>query len=287
MPDDSFKEFVLDQLSALSELRAKAMFGAHGLYSGRTIFRDSGRGTVVLQNGCDIAGGLYGAWYGNVHLRDEGQNDDDGLSRSAAGRFGKCTGAGPWARRAIQLAEKKATSPKSLQGQESQTLDLTRGGGLMLFCCNQHVTFMKIQLCHPLSAVCVQLIVGPACLLQATPFNELHEPAPADQRRASRPASAPRRPWPMTSNSSMFCWPNTRAKRSTTSSQILFMKGNAVSAKCSTMRIKAMTISQAGPDGLPRHQVGRNKVDQVIAYNERRRRPKRSNARWSSAPKFP
>jgi hypothetical protein len=30
--DESFKEFVLDQLSALPELRAKAMFGAHGLY---------------------------------------------------------------------------------------------------------------------------------------------------------------------------------------------------------------------------------------------------------------
>ena len=31
MPEDSFKEFVLDQLGALSELRAKARFvGAHG-----------------------------------------------------------------------------------------------------------------------------------------------------------------------------------------------------------------------------------------------------------------
>ena len=31
MADDSFKEFVLDQLSALPEVRARAMFGAHGL----------------------------------------------------------------------------------------------------------------------------------------------------------------------------------------------------------------------------------------------------------------
>jgi DNA transformation protein and related proteins len=30
--DDSFKEFVLDQLSALPDMRARAMFGAHGLY---------------------------------------------------------------------------------------------------------------------------------------------------------------------------------------------------------------------------------------------------------------
>jgi DNA transformation protein len=45
MPDDSFKEFVLDQLSALPELRAKAMFGAHELYSGERFFGilDEGR----------------------------------------------------------------------------------------------------------------------------------------------------------------------------------------------------------------------------------------------------
>jgi DNA transformation protein len=45
MHDDSFKEFVLDQLSALPDVRAKAMFGAHGIYSGETFFGilDEGR----------------------------------------------------------------------------------------------------------------------------------------------------------------------------------------------------------------------------------------------------
>jgi DNA transformation protein len=45
MADDSFKEFVLDQLNALPELRAKAMFGAHGLYCGEKFFGilDEGR----------------------------------------------------------------------------------------------------------------------------------------------------------------------------------------------------------------------------------------------------
>ena len=45
MADDSFNEFVLDQLSALPDLRAKAMFGAHGLYCGETFFGilDEGR----------------------------------------------------------------------------------------------------------------------------------------------------------------------------------------------------------------------------------------------------
>jgi DNA transformation protein len=38
MPDDSLKEFILDQLRALPELRSRKMFGAHGLYSGDKFF---------------------------------------------------------------------------------------------------------------------------------------------------------------------------------------------------------------------------------------------------------
>lgn len=34
MADQSFKTFVLDQLAALAGVRAKAMFGGHGLYQG-------------------------------------------------------------------------------------------------------------------------------------------------------------------------------------------------------------------------------------------------------------
>ena len=45
MPDASFKDFVLDQLSALPDVRAKAMFGAHGLYQNEHFFAilDEGR----------------------------------------------------------------------------------------------------------------------------------------------------------------------------------------------------------------------------------------------------
>jgi DNA transformation protein and related proteins len=45
MPDDSFKEFVLDQLGTLPGVRARAMFGAHGLSQGDHFFGilDEGR----------------------------------------------------------------------------------------------------------------------------------------------------------------------------------------------------------------------------------------------------
>jgi DNA transformation protein len=38
VPGDSFKDFALDQLAALPGLRARAMFGGHGLYAGATFF---------------------------------------------------------------------------------------------------------------------------------------------------------------------------------------------------------------------------------------------------------
>ncbi len=45
MPEQSFKAFVLDQLSALPDVRARAMFGAHGLYQADQFFGilDEGR----------------------------------------------------------------------------------------------------------------------------------------------------------------------------------------------------------------------------------------------------
>jgi DNA transformation protein len=38
MRDDSFKDYVLDQLTVLGAVRARAMFGGHGLYRGPEFF---------------------------------------------------------------------------------------------------------------------------------------------------------------------------------------------------------------------------------------------------------
>jgi len=38
MRDDSFKDYVLDQLTMLGAVRARAMFGGHGLYRGLEFF---------------------------------------------------------------------------------------------------------------------------------------------------------------------------------------------------------------------------------------------------------
>ncbi|HZI31045.1 MAG TPA: TfoX/Sxy family protein [Candidatus Binatia bacterium] len=51
MADDSFKEFVLDQLSALPDVRARAMFGAHGLYQGDHFFAILDEGRLFFKTG--------------------------------------------------------------------------------------------------------------------------------------------------------------------------------------------------------------------------------------------
>ena len=53
--DDSFKEFVLDQLSALPDVRAKAMFGAHGLYCDEKFFGILGGGRLFFKTDAQSA----------------------------------------------------------------------------------------------------------------------------------------------------------------------------------------------------------------------------------------
>src|SRR5690349_16294697 len=49
MPDESFKEFVLDQLRALPDVRTRAMFGAYGLYQGEFFFAILDEGRVFFK----------------------------------------------------------------------------------------------------------------------------------------------------------------------------------------------------------------------------------------------
>jgi DNA transformation protein len=49
MKDDSFKDFVLDQLSGLGELTCRSMFGGYGLYAGATFFGIVYRGRLYFK----------------------------------------------------------------------------------------------------------------------------------------------------------------------------------------------------------------------------------------------
>ncbi len=47
--DDSFLAFVLEQLAALSGIKARAMFGGHGLYAGERFFGIVHRGRLYFK----------------------------------------------------------------------------------------------------------------------------------------------------------------------------------------------------------------------------------------------
>ena len=49
MPEDSFVQFVLDQLSGLEDLRCRPMFGGHGLYRGEVFFGILHRGNLYFK----------------------------------------------------------------------------------------------------------------------------------------------------------------------------------------------------------------------------------------------
>ncbi len=50
MKDDSFKEFILDQLSDLDEVDARPMFGGFGLYQGEVFFSIIFKGRLYFKN---------------------------------------------------------------------------------------------------------------------------------------------------------------------------------------------------------------------------------------------
>ena len=56
MRNDSFKVFVLDQLAGIDGVRARAMFGGHGLYCGKTFFGILWRGRLFLRTSAQTRG---------------------------------------------------------------------------------------------------------------------------------------------------------------------------------------------------------------------------------------
>ena len=104
MPDDSFNEFVLDQLNAVPDVRMRAMFGAHGLYAGEHFFGILDEGRLFLKTDAQsqadyVARGMNPIAYelkGRVVTMNFYEVPPDVLENAA-----ELTG---WARRAVQIA---------------------------------------------------------------------------------------------------------------------------------------------------------------------------------------
>src|ERR1700722_14312828 len=92
MSDNSFKEFVLDQLGALPELRARAMFGAHGLYSSDNFFGILDEGRLFFKTDAASVAAYTSRSMRPFTYESKGKVMTMAYHESAAGRAGKCAG---------------------------------------------------------------------------------------------------------------------------------------------------------------------------------------------------
>jgi DNA transformation protein len=112
MADESFKEFVLDQLGALPEVRARAMFGAHGLYQGDHFFAILDEGQLFFKTDAQsqadyVARGMEPFTYeskGRVLTMSYHEVPPDVLENAPE--------LVAWAQRAIRAADRSKESPK-------------------------------------------------------------------------------------------------------------------------------------------------------------------------------
>lgn len=71
MTDDSFKDFVLDQLVGLSDVSVRKMFGAFGLYSGGTFFAIVDEGVLYFKTNKETRQKYIDAGTDCFHVNDE------------------------------------------------------------------------------------------------------------------------------------------------------------------------------------------------------------------------
>ena len=104
MSDDSFKEFVLDQLGALPELRARAMFGAHGIYSGDKFFGILDEGRLFFKTDAASAADYTARGMGAFTYESKGKTLTTTYHEVPPDVLENAQELTMWARRAIQVA---------------------------------------------------------------------------------------------------------------------------------------------------------------------------------------
>src|ERR1700744_5045188 len=111
MPDDSFKEFVLDQLHALPDLRAKAMFGGHGLYSDDKFFGILDEGRLFFKTNDQTALEYTGRGMGPFTYQMKGKTMSMAYHEVPPEILEQPHELILWARQAIALAATKSKKP--------------------------------------------------------------------------------------------------------------------------------------------------------------------------------
>jgi DNA transformation protein len=113
MPDDSFKEFILDQLSALPDVHAKAMFGAHGLYQSESFFAILDEGRLFFKTDTLSQADYMARGMGPFTYESKGRMMTMGYHEVPPDVLENREELVIWARRAIQIAASSKKSQKS------------------------------------------------------------------------------------------------------------------------------------------------------------------------------
>src|SRR5438552_16927796 len=116
MADDSLLEFVLDQLGALPELRARRMFGAHGLYSGDKFFGILDEGRLFFKTDAASAADYTARGMGAFTYESKGKRMTMAYHEVPLDVLENAPELTAWARKAIQIAAmkpKKSAKKKS------------------------------------------------------------------------------------------------------------------------------------------------------------------------------
>ncbi|MFZ1074292.1 MAG: TfoX/Sxy family protein [Verrucomicrobiia bacterium] len=120
MADESFKEFVLDQLGALPEVRARAMFGAHGLYQGEHFFGILDQGRLFFKTDAQSQADYAGRGMGPFTYESKGRVMTMSYHEVPPEVLENAPELVAWAERAIQAAARgkesaKVSRPKAIR----------------------------------------------------------------------------------------------------------------------------------------------------------------------------
>jgi DNA transformation protein len=112
MADDSFKEFVLDQLGALPDVRAKAMFGAHGIYSGENFFGILDEGRLFFKTDAASQADYTSRGMGPFTYQARGKKVALGFHEVPPDVLENAPELTAWARKAMDIASSKKKPAK-------------------------------------------------------------------------------------------------------------------------------------------------------------------------------
>lgn len=112
MADHSFRNFVLDQLSSLPEVRAKAMFGAHGLYQGEHFFGILDEGRLFFKTDAQSQGDYIARGMEPFTYESKGRTSTLSYYEVPSEALEDPAELVAWAQRAIQVAAGTSKKPK-------------------------------------------------------------------------------------------------------------------------------------------------------------------------------